>query len=80
MSANANWARWIFASVADHLKYVATATDLPVLVEHLDERTPQFSKATDRAEIRITGPFSQEISAWIPPHSARCQCLAHKPL
>jgi hypothetical protein len=36
---------------------------LPVLVEHLDERTPQFSKATDRVEIRITGPFTQEISA-----------------
>jgi hypothetical protein len=49
MSANANWARWIFASVADHLKYVATSNTLPVLVEHLDERTPQFSKATDQS-------------------------------
>lgn len=62
MPANPNWARWIFASVADHLKAVATDNNIPVLVEHLDERTPTFMQATDRCEVRITGPFSQEIS------------------
>lgn len=62
MAANPNWARWIFASVADVLKEVATDASLPVLVDHLDERSDAFMKASDRVEIRITGPFSQQIS------------------
>lgn len=62
MAANPNWARWIFASVAYHLKQVAQAHAVSVLVEHLDERTPTFMQASDRAEIRITGPFSQKLS------------------
>jgi len=62
MPANPNWARWIFASVADTLKAVATDIDLPVLVEHFDERTAAFEQATDKVEIRITGPFTQELS------------------
>lgn len=62
MSANPNWARWIFASVADALKSIATTHNLAVLVEHLDERSDAFMQADDRVEIRITGPFSQELS------------------
>ena len=62
MAANPHWARWIFHSVADYLKEVATDVDLPVLIEHFDERTTAFERATDRAEIRITGPFDQELS------------------
>ena len=62
MAANANWARWIFHSVADYLKEVATDADLPVLIEHFDERTAAFEHAGDKAEIRITGPFDQELS------------------
>ncbi len=62
MAANPNWARWIFHSVADYLKDVATDASLPVLIEHFDERTSAFERATDRAEIRITGPFDQELS------------------
>lgn len=62
MPANPNWARWIFASVADSLKAVATTVSLPVLVEHFDERTAAFERASDKAEIRITGPFTQELS------------------
>jgi len=62
MAANPNWARWIFHSVACHLKEVATSASLPVLIEHFDERTAAFERATDRAEIRITGPFDQELS------------------
>ncbi len=62
MAANPNWARWIFHSVADHMKQVATTASLPVLVEHFDERTAAFERATDKAEIRITGPFDQELS------------------
>lgn len=62
MAANPNWARWIFASIADYLKAVAIENDLPSLVEHLEERTPQFMQATDRCEIRMTGPYTSEIS------------------
>lgn len=62
MPANPNWARWLFASTADVLKTLATDNELAVLVEHLDERTDAFIKASDRAEVRITGPFTQEIS------------------
>lgn len=57
-----DWARWIFASVADYLKSVASGRNLAVLVEHLDERTESFMRASDRAEIRITGPFTREKS------------------
>ena len=60
--AEKDWARWIFASLADYLKEVAQGRNLPVLVEHLDERTEAFMHAADRAEIRITGPFCQELS------------------
>jgi len=62
MSANPNWARWVFASVATYLKQVAQSQQLPVLVEGLDDRTTEFMEATDRCEIRITGPFTKELS------------------
>lgn len=62
MPANPNWARWIFASIADTLRSVATAQNLAVLVEHFDERSDAFMQAADRAEIRITGPFTKEQS------------------
>lgn len=60
--AQKDWARWLFASVATVLKAVATERLLPVLVEHLDERTTAFMEASERAEIRITGPFIREMS------------------
>ncbi len=62
MSADPNLVRWVFASVAYALKAVATENELAVLVEHLDERTAAFMQAPDRIEIRITGPFIQELS------------------
>lgn len=62
MAVDPNLTRYVFASVAYALKAVATDNDLAVLVEQLDERTEAFMKATDRIEIRITGPFTQEIS------------------
>jgi len=62
MSSNPNWARWVFASLATMLKGVADACDLPVLVEGLDERTTAFMEAADRVEVRITGPFTRDLS------------------
>jgi hypothetical protein len=62
MPANPNWARWVFASVATYLKEVAADAEIPVLIEGLDERTTEFLNVTDRCEVRITGPFTQELS------------------
>jgi hypothetical protein len=44
------------------LHQIAEDIALPVLIEGFDERTADFERATDRAEIRITGPFDQEQS------------------
>jgi hypothetical protein len=62
MSVDPNWARWVFASLATLLKGVAESCNLPVMVEGLDERTTAFMEATDRVEIRITGPFTRDLS------------------
>lgn len=62
MPANPNWARWIFASVADYLKQVALDNAIAVIVEGNDERDKAFMQSSDRAEIRVTGPYAQEIS------------------
>jgi len=62
MSSNPNWARWVFASLATMLKELAKDNQLPVLVEGLDERTTTFMDATDRVEIRISGPFTRDLS------------------
>jgi len=62
MPVSPHLARWIFASVADYLKEVATDASLPIIVEGLDDRDEAFNTATDRAEIRINGPFTQELS------------------
>jgi hypothetical protein len=62
MGANPNWARWTFASIAHYLKKVAEDNSLPAIVEGSDDRTDEYMQATDRAEIRITGPFTKELS------------------
>ena len=60
MPANPNWTRWIFASVASYLKVLATANNIPVLVEGMDDETDEFTEATDRIEIRISGPYTRQ--------------------
>lgn len=62
MPANPNWARWSFASMAAYLKEVATDAQLPSLIEGFDIRNEAFENAGDRAEIRVTGPFTWERS------------------
>ena len=63
MPTNPNWARWIHASIGYALTNVAKGMSppLPVMVEGVDERSSAFMQASDRAEIRITGPFSQKL-------------------
>jgi hypothetical protein len=60
--ANPHWTRWIHSSVAKYLKTVATTNSLAVLIEGVDDRDDPFQEAPDRIEIRVNGPFSQEIS------------------
>jgi hypothetical protein len=61
--ANKNWPRWIFASLADHLKKVAASLKLPACVDGLDIRSKCFTEAAERVEIFITGPFMSEPSS-----------------
>ena len=61
-SANENWTRWIFASVANHVKVLAATENLPMIVNGLDAPDATYMKAAHRAETRITGPSSQELS------------------
>jgi hypothetical protein len=62
MSANPNWARWIFASIAKTLKAVATTNSIPAIVEGVDDETDAFTQETDRVEIRINGPYTRKLS------------------
>lgn len=62
MPADPNWARYIFASVATYLKAFADDHSLPVVIEGLHERTDAYMESADRIEVRINGPYTQEIS------------------
>lgn len=62
MAYDANWPRWVQASVSDHFKTVAIAKGYPALIEGIDERTTAFIEAPDKLEIRINGPFIVEQS------------------
>ncbi len=61
MPANENWARWMFTSIAKTLNAVADANNIEAIVEGVDDETDEFTQATDRAEIRISGPFTKEM-------------------
>jgi len=41
---------------------VADDASLPTIIEELDDRNATYMEATTRAEIRINGPFTQEVS------------------
>lgn len=59
---NPNWARWVYASLAKHLKDAATAAGITSLVELVEDRSEEFMETPDRVEIRINGPFIREES------------------
>jgi hypothetical protein len=62
MSVDPNWTRWAFASVATLFKQIAKDAPIAALVEGLDERTRDFMEAASRVEIRISGPFTRDVS------------------
>jgi hypothetical protein len=62
MAVDPNWARWTFASVMTLMKQLAQEAGIPALVEGLDERTTAYMEAPARVEIRMSGPFTRELS------------------
>jgi len=60
--SQADYTRWIFASIAKAMKEVAEDCDLPCLVDSLDERTAKFMEAENNVTVRISGPSDQEVS------------------
>jgi hypothetical protein len=62
MPANPSWARWVYASCSTYLKAVADANQLPALIEGIDDRTTSFMEQSERIEIRVNGPYTQELS------------------
>ncbi len=62
MPVDQNWARWMFASIAKTLNAVADANNIVSIVEGTDDETDAFTEATDHVEIRISGPFTKEMS------------------
>lgn len=61
---NPNWPRWIWASIIKHLaSSVFTPNSIPFIAEGVDERTDDFMSENNRAEIRMNGPQTRELSA-----------------
>jgi hypothetical protein len=44
------------------MKALAKDANIPALVEGLDERTTAFMEAPQRVEIRVSGPYTKELS------------------
>lgn len=61
-AVNPFWHRWIFASVAKHLKTAATAGGVTLNVSMLDQADDAFKALSSRAEATISGPRSKEVS------------------
>jgi hypothetical protein len=62
MPLNPDFERYVYASVSKHLVEVAEDNNIPWVVEHIGQRTPDFMQAPIRVEIRVTGPFIFEPS------------------
>ncbi len=60
---NPNIPRWILTSASKYLKQICTEANLPVMVIGVDDPKPSFMDATDRGEIRITGPFIKKFGS-----------------
>jgi hypothetical protein len=60
--ADPNWTKWIRSSLGDYLLSVATENNVPVIIEELHDRDTGFMQSPLRCEVRINGPFTQELS------------------
>lgn len=60
MSMNIDWPRWSIASIIKHFSDEIKSDTFPVFIEGMDRET---NKDTDFAEIRVDGPWTNEISA-----------------
>lgn len=61
MTMNKNWTRWILASIAKYFSDTCLTIPLPLLVDGIDEREGEDLQC-DHAELRITGPYLNELS------------------
>ena len=60
------WHRWIYASVANHLKKKAFESGVPLIVDLLDTtQNTAWEHAQTRAQASITGPITSEGSPGI---------------
>jgi hypothetical protein len=55
------WPKWIWASVAEHMRPVALGLSIPLLTEGIDDRQDSKVEAS-HAELRINGPFIYEVN------------------
>lgn len=60
MSRNANWDRWVYASVARHLRAAITPT--PIVFDFGGKRTSAWETADHRAEVTIGGFRTRKIN------------------
>lgn len=63
MPVNANWARWIYASIAKH---VLAEVASPLVFDFGGKRTSAWETAVNRAEVTISGPKTRKLgrNAW----------------
>lgn len=59
MSRNANWDRWVYASIVDHL---TTQISSPIVFDIGGKRTAAWENANHRAEVTIGGLRTQQIN------------------
>jgi hypothetical protein len=62
MMAEKDWPRYVIASIGYYLKPILTNQNWPSLLDGIEERTDAFIQSTNRAELRITGPFIKQLS------------------
>ena len=56
---DANWPRWIQASVREHFKTAADAISIPFIMDGIDERTTGLQLREDNVRLHV--PFSREV-------------------
>lgn len=59
--ANPALTRWVMASVAKYFSDTGTAASIPTLVDGLETHTEEFVSQSERAEIRVNGPYTKRM-------------------
>ncbi len=59
--SNPNWPRWLMASISVYFDSISSSIPLPFMVSGVNEITSE-DQHTDHAELRVNGPFVEEVS------------------